>query len=293
MVALKTPPGKLGSYLIELREEAGSSFIWLLQGTSSYQAEQLLTQFDFTNPRQANWIVAELDGQPADGDEVAIYFSNLADETMLQPPQVYSLSGEEPRFLPFIPDKDIFQVGAQFDNYWAAAYNPEGGKDLVFQTSIFPACPLNLSRKYRWNGMYYKLVEEDYEFSQLPADLSACEAVIDHAAHYFGAQATIDLMEVLLPNWPPPQDVDGNPYPADEKDEWRYRLGVYHSLTGDFAGAVDQLNQVSTQPSAPNSRWVKPAQEFLEFIKSLRMSIKPVSRRNSATQRRQSNTLPV
>ena len=67
--------------------------------------------------------------------------------------------------------------------------------------------------------------------------------MIDHAAYFWGPEVAADLMDVLTEDWPPPLDQDGNPYPADAKDEWLYRLGVYRALAGDELDAVDLLTR--------------------------------------------------
>ena len=118
MVEADTPPGFISSYLIELRSAGGSALIRLLEKNRVFRAKSLYTHFDFVNPREVNWILADLNGNPGDGEEIAIYSSAAAGETFLDPPEVFNLFREEAVELPFIPAEKIFQVGMDFTNYW-------------------------------------------------------------------------------------------------------------------------------------------------------------------------------
>jgi hypothetical protein len=263
MVEAPVPPGYNASYLIELRGEGGSAFIWLLEKAAAYEAYNLLTRFDFVNPRQANWIFANLDNVTSNGDEIAIYFSTLVGESILQPPQVFSLAKGEPLELKFLPDKDIFPVGMDFLNHWALQTSEQGENELVFDTAIYPPCPLDLRRSYRWNGLYFELDSTTIAFGELPTELGLCEPLIDQADHYWGPEAAVSLMETLLPDWSPATDAEGEPYPADALDSFKYRLGMYKALSGEYEQAIALFNEVSTVPVVLTSGWIEPAQSFL------------------------------
>ncbi len=263
MVEGKAPPGTLASYIIELRSEGGSAFIRLIVRSGVFQAFPLMSRFDYSQPRQANWLFADLDNSASNGDEILIYFSSLKGESDLQAPRAFSLGKAEPSELDFIPENDIFALGMDFENYWAARINSIGQNEVVFSTMIYSLCPVNIERAYRWNGLYFKPVETSISFGDLPSDASVCEAVIDQAIHFWGAQTAADLMEELLPIWPPATDVEGNPYPSDEIDRWKYRLGVYRALTGHTEEAINLMNEVSVNPTVHTSRWIEPAQQFL------------------------------
>jgi hypothetical protein len=263
MVEADIPPGFISSYLIELRSAGGSAIIRLLEKNSVFRAESLYTNFDFVNPREVTWILADLNGNTQDGQEIAFYSSSASGETYLNPPQVLNLFRENAVELPFIPAEKIFQVGMDFTNYWGVQSLPSGGNDLVFRTVVFPACPVKLRIVYHWNELYFARVKQEIGFDTLPKDLSYCETMIDHAAYFWGPEVAAGLMEVLTDKWPPTTDQNGEPYPGDAKDEWLYRLAVYYALSGANQAAVDLFNQVSTEPTIPTSRWIKPAQDFL------------------------------
>lgn len=263
MTAIDPPAGFLASYVIELRGFGGSAFVWLLEKSGAYQAYPLLSRFDFVHQPRANWIVADLNPEAGDGSEVAIYFTQDRDQFAIQPPRVFNLSQSRPTELPFIPEQDIFKIGIQFDNYWSVSSSFEDQTDLVFKTTVFPACPVTLRRIYRWNGAFFAFVEQETVIEPTATGLAACEPIIDHVAMVWGPQGAIPLMQTLLPDWPPTEDAQGKPYPLDARDEWRYRLGVYHALVGNQRQAVEYFNQVSTSPTVYNSAWIVPAQQFL------------------------------
>ncbi len=268
MTSVPAPPGYHSRYLIELRGAGGSAFLWLLDKTPAYQAFPLLTAFDFAEPRSAYWILGELDNKSSNGEEIAIYLSSLSGETSLQPPFVYNLGAVEPVILDFQPTTDILSIGMDFDNRWLLQANTNGQNKLVFQTTINPACPLKVERAYRWNGLYFKAEELRLEFDTLRDDLALCGLLIDQVQHQWGPLAAVSLMEILLPEWPPDKDVQGNAYPADELDRFRYRLAVSKALSGDFDGAIAALNEILEAPVVPTSRWVEHAQNFLADFQS-------------------------
>lgn len=263
MTAIEPPDGYLSSYLVELRGEAGSALIWLLESSGAFEAYPLTEKFDFVNPAHTNWVIEDLNADLADGKEVAIYFSTSPKQYVLDPPKVFGLDDIPPSVLPFYPESGIFNVGAEFDNYWAISADASGRVALKFQSKIFPACPIIISRAYVWNGEYFSLSEEAFALEPNEKTLAYCEASVNHAYSTWGALAAIQLMETLSPNWPPAFDPQGKAYPPDAQDEWRYRLGVYYALIGESERAIEYLNQVSTAPSVHNSRWIALAQKFL------------------------------
>lgn len=264
MIELEPLSGYLGSFLLEVRgSDSGSAFIWLLQTTSGYKASPLVTHFNFVDVQEANWIVADLNGDPQDGDEVAIYFSALPGQLQLDSPRVFSLAQVPAREMAFYPNEAIFDVGLSFSDYWAVSSNLDGRNDLTFKSTVFPACPVTIRRFHRWNGRYFAFVEDTFEIDPKLKPSSYCETIADHAANTWGPAAAISIMETFLPSWPPDLDEQGAPYPLDAKDEWRYRLGVYHALEGNAGIARSYFEELIANPSVYNSRWIAPARAFL------------------------------
>jgi hypothetical protein len=263
LAEIEPPTGYLSAHIVELRCRGGSAFIWLLEATGGYQAIPLLTHFDFENSLEANWMVADLDRNPGNGDELAVYFSNLPGQTLLDSPRVYKLNKIPVVEMPFLPGEAIFNVGMDFTNYWSVSTDHSGKNDLLFKSTIYTACPALVRRYYRWNGLYFSNHQNQYEFMDTPLSPGECESLVNHAANTWGPSAAISLMEALLPDWPPPQDPKGDPYPVDEKDEWRYRLGVYNAMVGDWETGIRYLSEILTDPTVYNSRWIALSQELL------------------------------
>ncbi|MBN2550805.1 MAG: hypothetical protein JXB15_16695 [Anaerolineales bacterium] len=263
MVGMTPPSGYLGSYLVEVRG-GGSAFIWLTQTAAGFQGYVLVSHFDLVNMPQASWIVADLNGDPADGEEVAITYSTSPEQFELDAPTVFNLNLYPPRQLLFYPAQNIYSLGMQYDNRWVVQRDEAGANQLVFQSTVFPVCPVNVQRVYQWNGVYFGFVEQSFALAAQPLSLAYCEMVVNHAASYWGPQAAISLMEVLLPEWPPAQDMQGKQYALDAHDEWVFRLGVYHALLGDTKEAASYMNQALQSPVVPRSRWMAPAQAFLD-----------------------------
>lgn len=263
MVSLTPPSGYLGSYLVEVRGQ-GSAFIWFTQTSAGFQGHLLVSHFDLVNSPQANWIVTDLNGDLGDGEEVAIYYSTPPEKFELDAPAVFNLNQVPPRRLDFYPAKNIYNLGLQYDNRWVVKPGAAGINELVFQSTVFPVCPVSVQRVYRWNGAYFGFVEQSFALAAQPLSLVYCEMIVNHAAKYWGPGAAASLMEVLLPEWPPAQDAQGKPYALDAHDEWIFRLGVYHALQGNTKEATSYLNQAVHSPIVPRSRWMAPAQAFLD-----------------------------
>jgi hypothetical protein len=143
-----------------------------------------------------------------------------------------------------------------------------GGNDLLFKSDIYAPCPIAVRRAYRWNGAYFEFVEASYTLDNPPLELGYCDFIAAHASAYWGPDAGAAIMETLLPDWPPPQDAQGQPYPADALDEWRYRLGVNYALLGELQAARQAFQTIVDEPATHNSRWIQPAQDFLEVYQA-------------------------
>jgi len=260
---VQPPTGFLKGYVLEILSEGGSSFIQLLENSSGFQAFPILTRFDFVNKPQANWILSDLDGDTRNGDELAVYYFTSPDQFTLDSPQVFDISQPSGKLMPFLPAQDIYNIGMEYKNSWTAKRNQAGYDDLIFGTTINPTCPLNLQLMYRWNGKYFSRINQDHKVQPAPDNLNSCELIATQAAAKWGPEASIQIMEELLTDWPPPTDSSGEPYPADARDEWRYRLGVNHALVGNFETALNYFNSIIKTPSVYNSAWIIPSQKFV------------------------------
>ncbi len=258
---LEGVPGALEAYLLHIQGKGGA-FLALFKTPSAFHIQTLTSAFDFVHAPQMAAAAADLTGDGA--AEVVIYQAAPVTDKNLPLPQVFSLATLSPQELPFHPALADFYLGVDFDLAWQAAPNANGGQDLVAAARLFPACPLDWRRAYRWDGTWFVPVETSYTVQpSLPA-LALCRYTADHAANAWGPQTAITVMEALLPDWPPTEKEDGKPYPREAADEWRYRLGVYHALAGAPEQAVAYFQQVISTPADAASRFPAAARQFME-----------------------------
>lgn len=272
------PPGTyVAAYVVALTGDPGSIFVWLLQSPSGFVAYPLETRLsaleppasDRGRPAQAvNWIIADLNGDPKDGDEVAIYSGRPDADLRAGFPSVYNLSAVPARRMPFLPPGGGFRMGVDFVNYWSLERVAGGRSRLVFRGEAFPTCPITVEQSFTWNGEYFQPAGPVFSIKPNPSTLAFCAPVVDHAAALWGPEAAAGFMEALKPGWPPPLDFQGNPFPPDARDEFDYRLAIFNALTGRDQAAIDLMNRISTQPAIPLSRWITPAQRFLGAFRS-------------------------
>jgi hypothetical protein len=260
IIDLTPPSGYLSSYILEIHGP-GAAFLWLLETPGAYQASALTSEFDFVHAPQASSIFSDL---TADGnEEIAIYLSSIQGNFQMKTPRVFSLAQSPARELPFVPSQSSYDVGLDFPNTWIAKRNEAGQNDLVFTSTVFPACPVTIQRAYRWNGESFELAQTDFEVHPTQPSLSFCRFILDHAAQEWGPTAAVKLAETLLPLWPPAQDENGKPFPPDARDALRFRLGIYQALQGDDQAAKETMQAIIADPSYVESSWTTPAAEFL------------------------------
>lgn len=260
IVPISRVPGYLSARLIQI-EGAGSAFILLLETPSAYQVQTLLSDFDFIRPSQISAFAADL---TSDGvDEVVIFWSTPSREKQLILPRIFSLATIPPSELAFHPTIAEFNLGTETTLEWSAVKSSNGRMDLQMQATLFPACPLEIIQRYRWDGEKFNLATSDYLLQPNPGTLSFCRHVIDHSTAVWGPGPTIRLIETLLPHWPPPIDEAGRPFPPEAQDELYYRLGVLYALNGARETALRILQNLITSSAASINRWVISAQNFL------------------------------
>ncbi len=262
-IELLPPQGFVGSRLLEV-SGPGSVFIWLLQSSSAFQAQALSGNLSFSSEPEMRTLLSDLDGDGV--DEVAI-FNFSPDKDILEKPRVFNLSKAQARELTFQLGEDSLNIGTDFTNYWQIVKNEQGENDLQFVGRVFPVCPVNIIRTYHWDGEYLSLVDDRFQVEPVTETSNLCGYIVDHAANVWGPEAAIQIMETLLPEWPPAKMEDGKPFPPDVKDEWRYRLGVYYAQVGDLKEAIRYMSLVAKEPIVANSQWIQPAQAFLATYK--------------------------
>lgn len=259
-VRMKPRSGYIGSDLLEIRGQ-GSAFIWLLETPGSFQAAALTSGFDFVNAPQARSIVSDLTG---DGIEEAVIYQSTPQGTFnLISPRVFDLSQVPARELYFHPGGVQFNLGTDYDNNWIIVKDETGNNTLAFQSTVLPACPVTIRRFYEWDGSGFAFTRSDYAVSPGTGALSFCRFSVDQAANNWGPAAAIQVIQPLIPSWPPVQDENGKPFARDARDEWRFRLGLFQAVNGEAEAAVQTLTQITLSPSVPDSQWIEPARAFL------------------------------
>jgi hypothetical protein len=262
---LTRPPDSLGSWLVQLGGAGGVTF-WLQETSSGYQPHVLTESFNFLNPQDYSSLSADLTG---DGnDEVVIYPRLSQNGRSLDAPQVFSLAESGSVQLAFDPTLYPLDIGTEFENNWTVQKNADNGYDLVFNASVFPACPVDIRLAYRWDGEKISAADSSYELKPNPQTLPYCRFVIEHAASAWEPGVTASLMEQLLPDWPPAKNEEGKAYKADTRDEWRYRLGLYNALAGDQEKARGYFQDVVSSPAVTDSKWVAEAGRFLDAYRT-------------------------
>ncbi len=282
---IETPPpaGSHASYLLQL-ESAGSAFIWLLEGPSGFSAYSLADEFDFNGNIPSRVILSDLTG---DGFEEAVVFksneritspgSSTAEQitTPVQDftlPRVFDLSKTPGKELFFAEGEDQTKLNIDFLNRWGMIKNPDGQNNLVFDGLTFPACPVTIHFEYAWDGTFLRRVGSDYSVDPQNSQLPLCHVIVDHAEQHWDTQASIKLMEALLPVFQPEAPAPGKILdPTDEanaKDEWIYRLGISHALIGNFETALDYFKTITQRdpaalPPFAERQWHTPANDFL------------------------------
>jgi hypothetical protein len=263
---MKPLPGYLSTQVLQINSEGGGAVLLLLETPAAFQTQVLASHFDFVNAFPVKAFPSDLTG---DGiQEVVVHRPAVPDDLRLSPPQVFDLSHTPAQELPFDPALASFPMGTDFTPVWSAVEDPSDGQNLQVETEMFPFCPVAFSRTYHWTGEWFEGDPPQFELQPSVDTLNYCELVLEHAYRTWGAGTAAQFAEVMLPSWPPESDLDGDPYPADAADELRFRLGIYHVLTGEFENALSVLNGIINNPASPQSRWIASARSFLEIYRT-------------------------
>lgn len=260
IIPLEIPSGFLSSSLVKISaQENGSSYFWLLEDPSGFTSYPLSNQFNFVHPSGVNYFIGDLLGPGS--SVVGLYRTSNPGSLSYELPTIYNLIGGQPVPLPFAPVNPP-EIGTDFTGSWQSSASSSNAGDLEFSTTIFPACPVTVRHHYDWNGQAFVFLDASYQINPDPDLLGYCELVVNHAINIWGLEPAVQIMEALLPDWPPEIKIDGSAYPEDAVDEWRYRLSIYSGLLGNLEQAKGYAQAIIQNPSIPGSRWVDPAQEF-------------------------------
>ncbi len=257
----EVPPYKGNSQnnLIEMQTPGGSIFLWFTIRDGNNTFYTLSDETNFAQPTTSKLLWSDLTG---DAKKELVIFTPTAGLRQIDTPNVFDLTQSPPRQLQFKPN-DEFDIGLENTLDWTISSNEQDYFDLEFETTVYPPCPVTIHQDYRWSGTWFERVAESYEAQPVTQMLDYCEFLVDQANSAWGLQAAIQIMESLLPFWPP-QSTSEKTYPLDAKDQLQYRLGVYHTLVGNLKNAQSYFESIIQSPVTPGSRWITPARDFLE-----------------------------
>ena len=249
--------------VLRLETEGGSASLWLTEKENGYRVDALSSDFNFSRPPIITYLWSDL---TKDGKTELIIINQNMSAQEIPLPRVFDLAQEYVRELNFAPNHEL-NMGLTHSSHWGIKFSGES-PTLEVSSSIYPPCPTYLIHSYQWNGEWIEKVQSIYEVNPAPDLTHYCEKIVDHAAQAWGLEASISIMEELLPEWPPHSTSTGQPYPPGERDEWRFRLGVYHAQTGHQSKAEEYLTEIINAPAAPNSDWVELAQDFQNVLET-------------------------
>lgn len=252
-------PGQLNQDLIEIIE--GGVFLWLLETPADLQVTPITEIFNFTTAAETVHHLGDLTG---DGKtEVSIYQPDPDQPTILAEPRIFSLSGAEPQEQSVQPSPAL---DLKTDFSTSLETTPEN--QLAVKASLFPACPVTITQVYAWDQTQFVPAPAEIQISPQSSYLQYCEPVLKHALSSWSVSDNLALIETLLPFWPPEKDLDEQPYPADARDELRYRQGILQALTGQPDQAVKTLQDLMNVPTVSDGSWGAAAEQFLKNYKS-------------------------
>lgn len=265
VINLEPQRGELSSSLVKITaDENGSSYFWLVEEENGFESYPLTSDFNFIQPSDIEDFIIELPG--TNYQIVGIFPTRVYDSIYYVKPRVFSLLQQPPVEFEFENVKPP-PIGPDFINNW----EPAGSNlDIQFVDTVFPACPVTVTHTYELQNSVFYFKGDNYQLNPNNDLLSFCEIVVNHSALVWGMEPTIQMMETLLPLWPPEKTSTGAEYPEDALDEWLYRLSIYNSIIADQEKAIDFAETIINAPSSPESRWIAPAAEFLEAYQEQR-----------------------
>ena len=252
-------PGNTVNHLLELTTSGGNIYLWFVETDQEQKIFSLSDETKFPDFSQTQISWNDLNG---DYTNDLILFTPGSDSRHLYYPKVFDLSNMPPKELAFSPGLD-FEIGLENRYEWITTRNNQDYYDLQLKSTGYPPCPITIIHTYRWTDHRFERVAEVYDVQPVSSLLSYCELLVDQASSVWGLPATIQIMEQLMPLWPP-QSAGDKTYPADEYDRWRFRIGLYHSLDGNLGLAEDYFEEIIQSPVVPGSRWVTPANDYLQ-----------------------------
>ncbi len=146
--SLPAQPGELNRLLIEI-SGAGNGFLWSIGTPGNVQVTPLLNNFDPANYPQAASLTADLTG---DGQaELIIYETSYPTQTHFPSPWIFDLAQEPPSLMPIQYSLPL-ELGTESERLVNIQPVTQGGNELQLIARMFPTCPVEMTRSYRWDG---------------------------------------------------------------------------------------------------------------------------------------------
>lgn len=257
-------PGELGRFVIEIRGD-GSAYFWLVETPLGVAVYPLLNDMDYHQPHADAFFYIELTGDAS--PEVVVYRQETPGQTRLILPRFFDVSTTPPTELPIQPQLPVdFGLEARISVLGAA--NSLGKPSLLVTYHLLPACPVAVTQEFAWNGSQVSPSPLLYSLYPVTSLLPYCEIAVGNAVDKWGAQASITILDTLLPLWPPVSDTQGRPYPPDAIDQQRFQLAMAYALAGNAQVALDRLAQLVDSPTIPDSSWISLARDFKDKLDS-------------------------
>lgn len=250
------------SEIIQLKTPVGLVWLYYTQQKGIYRLYPITNTFEIDEETSLEYKWVDLSG---DGNTEFIIYEEPAN--IQRTPQIFDLSKMPPRKMEFSPYQK-YTIGLEYKGFWQiVSSKDEKASKIVFKATVYPPCPVTITRTFQWDGLWMEEEDADYNIQPVPGLLNYCDLVVEQSATLWGFEPTIEIMESLYPNWPP--ELNSNTaYAPDTKDEWQYRLGVYNLLAGHINTAESYFKSLIQSPIIPNSQWLKYASNFHQNIHS-------------------------
>jgi hypothetical protein len=256
--------GELDRLLIQI-SGAGNAFLWLIETPGNVQVYSLLSDFEAADDPQTAFLLQDLTGDGS--DELIIFRTSSPNQTQFPTPWIFDLTQIPPAQIPIQPGFPI-NLGMESERLAVPVRNSQSGYDLQLTARLFPACPVEITELLHWDGVWMARDPLQYQLYPDTALLAWCEVLVDHATLVWDPDAALTIAEPLLESWPPAENTEGHPYPADASDAWRFRLGMLNAFVGQQAEADRYFQSILETPAIPQSSWIEPARRFLDIYQS-------------------------
>ncbi len=236
----------------------GSGLILIEQMPGGYHGVPLASLFNFAVPQESRLLMGDLTG---DGQAEAILWQiPPAGISPLVLPLVFDLTQIPVKQLPFLSDEQI-DINLEYEEEWTLVTHTGENPRLDLNVRALPACPIDIHRQYGWDGIWLSRLTNDYQVQASKDLLGYCSLLVDHALEVWEPAAVVQVIEQILPSWPPANA--GNDPPPMSKQELLTHLGIAYALQADFSKAVQYLKQAAALQTPNDDFWMGEANRFL------------------------------